>query len=184
MNRLDSTELVTDNKSRPHVRLPQGVMGHCLININQTHYLLAGGLAGTGYDSKSKLSTAYLYSEESGFIRIEDMKAARRNHGCSVINNNTVLVTGGWVIGGKTMSSEFLDLTTMTWSAGPDLLNLAIPARMVGNILVEDNKIYKLEEEIMAQRKQWRWTEMRDLKYGFNSSKQVFVVNQNLFCKN
>ena len=63
MNRLDSTELVTNNQSRPHVRLPQSVMGHCLININQTHYLLAGGLAGTGYDSKSKLSTAYLYSE-------------------------------------------------------------------------------------------------------------------------
>merc|ERR1712098_29687 len=138
--KLDTTELVTNNQSRSHVRLPEGVCCHCLISINQTHYLLTGGYTGPG----SYLTSAYLYSEDGGFSKIEDMKTTRFHHGCSVINKSTVIVAGGFY----TSSSELLDMTTMTWSSGPELPDDVAPARMVGNILIgtHGKKIFKLEE--------------------------------------
>merc|ERR1712098_471875 len=165
--KLDTTELVTNNQSRSHVRLPEGVCCHCLISINQTHYLLTGGYTGPG----SYLTSAYLYSEDGGFSKIEDMKTTRFHHGCSVINNTTVIVAGGY---GAGTSSELLDLRTMTWSTGPELPEYVAPARMVGNILIGWRKIFRLEET-MGQNKQWRWTEgleMTDRRHWA----QAFVV--------
>jgi len=174
-----TTELVTNNQSRLHVRLPEGISHHCLVNINTTHSLLTGGWAG------SRSGASYLYSEDGGFSRIEDMKTARYDHGCSLINESTVIVTGG-NDGGYTdteTSSEYLNLRTLTWSAGPDLPRSVSPARMVGNILIGGRRIYKLEEEIQAQGKQWRWIEgweMPDTKH----HARAFLVDQNMFCKN
>ena len=63
----------------------------------------------------------------------------------------------------------------MTWSTGPELPEDVFLARMVGNILLEEKKIFKLEET-MSQEKQWRWTEMLQMtdtrKYA-----QAFVVS-------
>jgi len=190
---LDTTELVTNNQSRPHVRLPRSVAAHCLVSINQTHYLLIGGEVGF-----SASRSAYLYSEDGGFSKIEDLKTTRYNHRCSVINNNTVIVAGDYVSddseyyddydydndydAGTSSDSELLNLTTMTWSTGPELPEDVFLARMVGNILIGKKKIYKLEE-IMEQRKQWRWIEMLEITNS-RMFAQAFVVDQNLFCKN
>jgi len=176
---LDTTELVTNNQSRSHVRLPEGVSFHCLVNINTTHSLLTGGWTG------SRSRSSYLYSEDGGFSRIEDMKTPRYDHGCSLINDNTVIVTGG-NDGGYTdteTSSEYLNLRTMTWSPGPELPRSVSPAHMVGNILMGGRRVFKLEEEIQAQRKQWRWIErweMPDTKH----HARAFLVDQDMFCKN
>jgi len=192
-NNLDTSELVTNNQSRPHVRLPRNVAAHCLVSINQTHYLLIGGEVGF-----SASRSAYLYSEDGGFSKIEDLKTTRYNHRCSVINNNTVIVAGDYVSddseyyddydydndydAGTSSDSELLNLTTMTWSTGPELPEDVFLARMVGNILIGKKKIYKLEE-IMEQRKQWRWIEMLEITNS-RMFAQAFVVDQNLFCKN
>ena len=88
---LDTTEIWSNNQSQPHVRLPEGLVGHCLTSLNTTHLLLTGGYTG----KRETTAAAYLYSEEDGFNRIEDMKTARQDHGCSVINDNTVIVAGG-----------------------------------------------------------------------------------------
>jgi len=172
-NNHDTTELVTNNQSWSHVRLPDSMYGHCMVSINQTHYLLTGGYTRSGYSR-----SAYLYSEDGGFSKIEDMNTRRQFHGCSVINNNTVIVTGGHA----GTSSELLDLTTMTWSTGPKLPEYVAPARMVGNILIGEEKIFKLEET-MAQGKQWRWSEMQEMT-DTRRHAQAFVVDQNMFCKN
>ena len=105
--RFATTEIWSNNQSQPHVRLPEGLVGHCLTPVNNTHLLLTGGYNGTSDRTRYSSTAAYLYSEEDGFTRIEDMKTARRDHGCSVINDSTVLVGGG-----EERATEYLDLTS------------------------------------------------------------------------
>ena len=177
---LDTTELVTTNQSQSHVRLPVTMVGHCMLSINQTHYLLTGG--GTGAE---KLSTAYLYSEDGGFSKIEDMKTSRYDHGCSVINNSTVLVAGG---SDTTSSTEYLDLTSLTWSPGPELPQEVTQAQILGpevlgpqirgHLLIGEEKIFKLFEVDLAKTR--RWEEVKEIEYAFSA--QAFVVNKNVFC--
>ena len=177
------------------MRLPRSVAAHCLVSINQTHYLLIGGEVGF-----SASRSAYLYSEDGGFSRIEDLKTTRYNHRCSAINNNTVIVAGDYVSddseyyddydydndydAGTSSDSELLNLTTMTWSTGPELPEGedVTPARMIGNILIAEKKIFKLGG-ILEQRNQWRWTEVQEMTRNMRYAK-AFVVDQNMFCKN
>ena len=114
------------------------------------------------------------------------MNTPRYYQGCSVINNTTVVVAGDYGDYYAGTSSELLDLRTMTWSTGPELPEDVFLARMVGNILIGKKKIYKLEE-VLTQRKQWRWnqglemTDTREYAQAFVVDKNMF---QNIFCKN
>jgi len=178
---LDTTEIWSNNQSQPHVRLPEGLQGHCLTSLNTTHLLLTGGDTDTDYIT----AAAYLYSEEDGFTRIEDMKTPRDSHGCSVINGNTVIVSGG---GART---EFLDLNSLSWTDGPELPEYVYSAQILGpeelgpevggHLLLGGTKIFKLEEEGLTQTRQW--IKVKEMNYS-NSSEmaQAFVVNQNMFC--
>jgi len=180
-SRLDTTEIWSNNQSRPHVRLPTGIMeGHCLTSLNKTHVLLTGGYTGSEYSS-----AAYIYSDEAGFYRIEDMKTTMYNHGCSVINDSTVLVAGDqW-----SNSTQYLDLTSLTWSDGPELPEEAGQAQILGpeilgpgiggHLITRRKKIFKLEEEGLLQTR--GLTKVGEMKYG-NSLARTFVVKQKLFC--
>ena len=64
-----------------------------MTRVNQSHILITGG--GTTPKWNRRSSSSYLYSEETGFTKIEDMKTPRIWHGCSVINDSTVIVAGG-----------------------------------------------------------------------------------------
>merc|ERR1719193_1234348 len=190
---LDTTEIWNNNQSRPHVRLPMAIYSHCLLSLNKTHSLLTGGTAGF-FDS----SAAFIYSEGNGFTRIEDMKTPRDDHGCSVINDSTVIVAGGYVrsvysSSVEERSTEYLDLVSLTWSDGPELpkdVYHVLEARILGpeelgpdiggHLLIGDNKIYKLEEGLAQTR---GWTEVTETKYDMDF-RQAFVVNQNMFCEN
>ena len=105
--------------------------GHCMTKVNESHILLTGGY-GTGSGSGSELISAsassYLYSEETGFFKIENMKTPRNDHGCSLINDKVVFVAGGVSFidyknhkVGKGKETEYLNLATLTWSTGPEL---------------------------------------------------------------
>ena len=184
---LDTTEIWSNNQSQPHVRLPEDLHDHCWISLNNTHQLLTGGYtAETGYHSTA---AAYLYSEEDGFFKIEDMKTPRYYHGCSVINDNTVVVAGGRDYYNNGLSStEYLDLNSLMWVEGPDLPEDVFPAKMlgseelgpeVGGLLIGDNMLFKLEEEGLTQTRQW--TKVGEMKYSRDRAR-AFVVDQNLFC--
>ena len=167
------------------MRLPVAVREHCLTSLNKTHVLLTGG-----YTESGPSSAAYIYSDKTGFTRIENMKTARMDHGCSVINDSTVLVAGGSYITGSSISStEYLDLTSLTWSPGPELPGGVWPAQILepevlgpqigGHLLIGGNKIFKLEKESLAQTR--HWTQSTE----FNSTRSwagAFVVNRNLIC--
>jgi len=181
---LDTTEIWSNNQSRPHVRLPEGVSGHCLTPLNTTHVLLTGGET----DPYSLSSGAFIYNEEEGFTRIEDMSIGRKYHGCSVIDDSTVLVAGGDTGKGRSSSSEYLDLTSLTWSPGPELPQDWGMAQMFGpeelgpeiggHLLIGGFNIFKLEEGGSAQKR--HWTHIKETE---NDPYQwAFVVNQNMFC--
>ena len=177
---LDSTEIWSNNQSQPHVRLPEGLQGHCLTSLNNTHQLLTGG-GSYGYPS----AAAYLYSEEDGFTRIEDMKTARWGHGCSVINDSTVVVAGGKDDNYRSLSTtEYLDLNSFKWSNGPKLPRNVSSAKILGpeelgpeiggHLLIGMDYLFKL-----AQTRQW--TQSKKLN-GPRLWAGTFVVDQNMFC--
>jgi len=177
---LDTTELWTNNQWQEHVRLPEPMEGHCMTRVNQSHILMTGG-GTTGYRS----SSSYLYSEETGFTKIEDMKTRRRRHGCSVIDDNVVFVAGG--TGKSDEITEYLDLTTLTWSNGPELPSFpGWDTKMIGSLLLGDNKIFKLVEQQTSSEKQWQWVEVGELKNKdwLNNNRKLFnsfVISEN-FC--
>jgi len=177
---FDTTEIWSNNQSRQHVRLPEKVYAHCLTTLNRTHALLTGG-----YREFGSSSAAYIFSDTTGFTRIEDMKTARKYHGCPVINESTVLVAGGQGIS----STEYLDFTSLTWSPGPELpksVNLAqilgpevLGPEIGGHLIKGTGKIFKLEEEGPSQARGWAkvWGMINTGSLG-----QAFVVNKKLFC--
>jgi len=184
VNHVDTTEIWSNNQSQPHVRLPEGLSGHCLTSLNNTHQLLTGGSPTDIYPT----AAAYLYSEQDGFTRIEDMKTARYGHGCSVINDNTVIVAGGRNNYKDLSSTEYLDLNSFKWVEGPELPE-ALLAQILGpeelgpeiggHLLFGGKKIFKLKEEGLTQTRQW--TKVREMKNSMAGAKAL-VVNQNMFC--
>jgi len=138
----DTTELWSNNQWQEHVRLPVKMSDHCMTWVNQSHILLTGG--DNFGDKKEGFSSAaaYLYSEETGFTRIEDMKTPRSKHGCSVINESLVFVAGG---PRNEKRTEYLDLATLKWFHGPELPGYVGTATMMGDILVGGRK-FKLEK--------------------------------------
>jgi len=186
---FDTTEIWSNNQSRPHVRLPGRMGSHCLVSLNSTHVLLTGGYTGSDISS-----AAFLYSEGNGFTKIEDMKKARYGHGCSVIDDSTVIVAGGIISSGEysysSRSTEYLNLTSLTWSDGPELPSRGPQAQILGpevlgpeiggHLLIGKYRIYKLEEGLGQTR---GWTEVREMNY-HTDSRRAFVVNQNMICEN
>merc|ERR1719431_16717 len=141
-----STELWSNNQWQEHVRLPVEMSRHCMTWVNQTHILLTGG-SGSDEDWDYHSAGAFLYSEETGFTRIEDMNRPRSNHGCSVVNESVVFLAGGESIPRRNKFTEYLDLATLTWFDGPALPGYVGTASMSGNILVGGSKkIFKLEK--------------------------------------
>jgi len=196
---LDTTEIWSNNQSRPHVKLPERLSNHCLTSLNETHVLLTGGETESGISS-----AAFIYNEEEGFTRIEDMKTRRSDHGCSVINDSTVIVAGGQTYDHSFLSStEYLDLISLTWSTGPELPEDAPravwPAQILGpeilgpeiggHLLIEEFNIFKMEQEGLTQTR--HWTHSIDHSSLTGQSKELngprlwagtFVVDQNMFC--
>jgi len=182
---VQTTEIWNNNHSQPHVRLPEATAGHCITPLNNTHVLITGGWTESS-DGWTGSSSAFIYSEEEGYSYIEDMKRGRKDHGCTLINDTTVLVAGGGGANGWELSTEYLDLTTLTWSDGQELQQGMWPAQFLGpevlgpgiggHLLIGGKKILKLEEEGLAQSEVW------ETKYNEQFGSRAFVVNQNVIC--
>ena len=68
-----TTELWSNNQWQGHVRLPVRMSSHCMTWVNQSHILITGGYTEEGDYS----AASYLYSEETGLTRIEDMETKK-----------------------------------------------------------------------------------------------------------
>ena len=101
--------------SRPGPALPAPLWKHCLIKVNSTHMFMAGG-----EDNVHRSDRAYLLNLETWqWTRLPDMKRQRSEQGCAVLDNDKVIVVGGFRAFGFEPRSEILDLATLTWSEGP-----------------------------------------------------------------
>jgi len=145
---LDSTLLLKDGEWHAGEDLPEGVHGHCMVQLNQTHVFYSGGFNGQGASASS-----FIYSEMDGFVPQMEMSRKRYNHGC-VLRNNEV-----WVAGGYSESVEIFSMSSGTWESGPALPFSAIGGEMVdfsgdisfiGGYGDNGNKIFQLDEEEMV----------------------------------
>jgi len=171
-----TTELWSNNQWQEHVRLPHQMHNHCMTWVNQSHILLTGGYnRGGDYSAAS-----YLYSEETGFTRIENMKRPRSSHGCSAINESVVFLAGGYSRPTQNTFTEYLDLATLTWHDGPQLPEHVETASMTGDILVGGKKkIFKLEQQGLSVA-EWQWVEVGELNDSIKDF-QAFVIDEK-FC--
>ena len=149
--------------------------GHCLVKLNTTHALLTGGYS----SSSGHLSSSYLYSEHSGFVKQADMTHARISHGCALHSDGLVFVTGGYD-GSLVKTTEYFSLSSLTWLPGPDLPVSTYGGKMLavdgktffigGN---KNKKIFQLESLAeLSTAAWWKWVEVGEL----HTEKRYFDV--------
>jgi len=137
--------------------LPDYTVGHCLVRLNSSHVLLTGGTL--AWESGAPETTAsYLYSQDSGFVRVNDMPTPRALHGCGV-HQGEVVVAGGW--GGGSQTSDIFSLETLTWQTGPRLSSGQGYAR-TADFISWNNRAFWVGEKWVweltgAEKSSWKW---------------------------
>ena len=119
---MASTELLSpDGSWRNYVNLPTVLSRHCLVRLSSTHIFMMGGTVNSSYSGAR--STAYIFnSVQEQWEEVERMKTARYDHGCALLPDGRVVVTGGNDANGQYLqSTEFFSLSSLTWTDGPDL---------------------------------------------------------------
>ena len=98
-----------------------------MVRLNSTHIFMMGG-AVIELDSgqRREKSTAYIFdSVQEQWIQVASMKRARYDHGCALLPDGRVVVTGGigveGVNGEYLKSTEYFSLSSLAWTDGPDL---------------------------------------------------------------
>jgi len=161
--------------------LPQPVSGHCIVKLNSSHLLLAGGR------NEEQLAETYLYSKDKGWEQQADMMNKRSHFSCALVKSGLVMVAGGSMYNIEAKyKTEFFDVETLTWSAGPDLPTAISGSKMVSLtdnkvILIGNGKIWQLVPLELSSVSWWVWTELLDMKES-RSSFDIVPISQSL-CK-
>ena len=158
--RLSTSELFYNKKWQQFVDLPEAVQGHCLVKLNETHLLMAGGYTDNGASSKS-----YVYSQAGGFTPQPDMITARHYHACTLFGDNV------FAVGGDNINKvEYFSLSSPAWHQGPSL-----PVFTVGGefLIVDDKpiflggvgnkKIFHLEKISALSIDWWQWLDIGEI---------------------
>ena len=117
-----TSELLSpDGSWRNYVNLPTVLSRHCLVRLNATHIFMMGG--GVNSFHSGARSTAYIFdSVSTQWTPVASMRTARYDHGCALLPDGRVVVTGGnGVDGGYLSSTEFFSFSSLAWTDGPDL---------------------------------------------------------------
>ena len=93
--------------------------GHCAVELNITHAVVAGGRNPQHYH----LKTVYIFTlAQSYWNWMGDMENGRSGHVCGTVTDadtgSLILVFAG---GGSEVSVELFSISTQTWVAGPQL---------------------------------------------------------------
>ena len=162
---MNTTEIWDNNAWHDHISLPRKLSGHCLLKINSTHVFLAGGEFHSGEFS----ADAYLYSEEAGFVKQEDMMWSRGRVSCVLIEEGQVMVastSSSW----KIIQTQIFNLSTLGWSLGPNLPTkreskmFSIDGKIFLIGLGDNKKIWQLERLELSTMSAWKWVEKGELK--------------------
>jgi len=167
---LRTTETWDGKRWHDHTYLPDPLSGHCLVRINTTHAFLAGGT--TTYYQESFSTDAYLYSNDTGFVKQRTMLWSGNSLSCALVQEDLVMVAGGY----KRKDTQFFNLATLAWSSGPDLPTALSGSKMfsidgktffLGGF--SDNgggskKIWQLVPLELSSMNWWRWAEVGELK--------------------
>ena len=109
-----STEMLVSTRFMANLLWPEAVSGHCIEAKNSSHVFIAGGESRSGL-----LDTAYFLNLKSSFwISVEErMKHSRSGHVCGFIGNYGI-IAGGF----EMLQVELLNIVTLKWEYGPNLL--------------------------------------------------------------
>ena len=94
-----------------------------MVRLSSTRVFMMGGVSSLHSGARS---TAYIFdSVQVQWIQVASMKRARYDHGCALLSDGRVVVTGGigveGVNGEYLKSTEFFSLSSLAWTDGPDL---------------------------------------------------------------
>jgi len=111
-NRLDSTEIFVNGKWKVGPTLPMKTSSHC-----QLFSSLGVIVAGTDFDNEDKFRVFRL--EGRNWTQLTEMNWTNRyGHSCQLVQNEKVVVLGGYE---HKQRVDIFDLATLTWSKGPGL---------------------------------------------------------------
>ena len=90
-----------------------------------------------------------------------------------------MFIAGGYeAVSGSKLETEYLNLTSLSWVAGPSLdspgptnkfsnpenfAQMLGPADMIGSLLISAGQIFKLEQLGLSTVHQWHWVEAGEL---------------------
>jgi len=171
---LATTEVWNGTNWLIHDPLPRPMWGHCMVKINSTHVFL------------TIHQESYLYSKDTGFVRMQDMIRYRYEHTCG-LHDNLVWAAGGLGnMAGTQESSEYFSLETLTWTEGPSITFKRGKGkyRTLGKIVtwgkrtywIVSQNIWELVKSGESSRNSWEWVKVGETEYtktGF----QVFIIS-------
>ena len=104
-----------------------------------------------------------------------------------MINDNVVFIAGGYeAVSGSKLETEYLNLTSLSWVAGPSLdspgstSRMLGPADMIGSLLISAGQIFKLEQLGLSTDPQWHWVEAGELTISWGWFRSCAIDNK--FC--
>ena len=113
-----TSEVLIDGFFQPGPALPIDTFLHCLVRVNQTHYLMIGGRS----DDSSTEKVFFFDWPNQVWTQVQGMSVPRDLHSCALLTGiNGVIAMGGYETKAYYSTSEIFDLDTETWSLGPNL---------------------------------------------------------------
>lgn len=109
---IDGVDTITPGPS-----LPRASADHCVLQIGASEFLFLGGVP---YDD-----SVYKYDFDLGrWTPLADMPTIKRGPYCGVVvrgdDSKDVIVSSGYGLGGYSDNSLIYDVTTDTWTVGPN----------------------------------------------------------------
>jgi len=150
---VSSSEILVGGKFENSITLPHPVIGHCVVKLNSSSFLLIGGDITEDDGEKSDNRDVYMFDLTGKFTKLTPMIEPRYSHSCALVDN-TVVVVGGMGQNFKRHNSmEILSLSSLSWSYGPALPNNSVMGALKYNgqqLLYLDGmnaKYFQLEQD-------------------------------------
>ena len=127
----------------PNTFLPPGFMQNRRASptaslLQDGRVLVAGGFAGSGFDQHPYVSTEFFDPASGAFYPGPDMTAPRLGHAAVTLEDNRILLLGGWSASGVTNTAEVYDPSNRRFSS---VGSMAIARGECTATLLQDGKV-------------------------------------------